>query len=277
MPYSIFADTMVDMSWVEVEKAIQDGAIVLLPTGVIEQHGPHMSLGTDTYTAWLLCAGIRRSLEERGVKTLIAPPYYWGINKATGGFPGSFTVRPETFKAGLVDTLACLKAWGVSRVYNINTHGDPAHEGVIFEAMLEAQNTLGMRACAVREDYIAPMIGFTGQEPHVIFARTPQLEGDAPEPAFAEIHAGAIETGLMLRYFPDLVNTELAKTLEPTCLTYADIPAWQQGGETARSLTPNGYFGAPADYEKSLPSVFAYFDALPVLFADAIAGDLEKR
>jgi creatinine amidohydrolase len=49
MSYSIFHETMVGMPWPDVEKSIKNGAIVLLPTGVIEEHGPHMSLGVDIY------------------------------------------------------------------------------------------------------------------------------------------------------------------------------------------------------------------------------------
>lgn len=37
MGYSIFDETMVDMAWPEVEKASREGAIVLFPTGVIEE------------------------------------------------------------------------------------------------------------------------------------------------------------------------------------------------------------------------------------------------
>ena len=49
MGYSLFDETMVDMAWPEIEKAAQEGAIVLLPTGVIEEHGPHMGLAMDIY------------------------------------------------------------------------------------------------------------------------------------------------------------------------------------------------------------------------------------
>jgi len=47
--YSIFPETMVDMTWPEVEKAAKEGAIVLMTTAVIEEHGPHMTCGIDTY------------------------------------------------------------------------------------------------------------------------------------------------------------------------------------------------------------------------------------
>ncbi len=121
------------------------------------------------------------------------------------------------------------------------------------------------------------MAGFTGQEPHILISRTPQIEAEPEDqPPNAEIHAGAIETGLMLGHFPELVNTVIAKTLPPTRLTYADIPAWQQGGETGRGLTPNGYFGDPAGYEPNMKATLAYYDALPGFFAEAIAGSLGR-
>lgn len=55
MGYSIFDETMVDMTWTDIEKVVQEGAIALLPTGVIEEHGPHMGLAVDIYIAYLLC------------------------------------------------------------------------------------------------------------------------------------------------------------------------------------------------------------------------------
>ena len=104
--YSIFHETMVDMTWPEVEKAARDGAVVLMTTAVIEEHGPHMSCGIDTYLGYLMCKITRRELEARGVKAVIAPPFYWGINVSSHVFPGTFTVRPETMKALLHDLLA---------------------------------------------------------------------------------------------------------------------------------------------------------------------------
>lgn len=266
---------MADMAWVDVEKAIQEGAIALLPTGVIEEHGPHLPLGTDTYSSWLFCALARRCLEARGIKTLIVPPCYWGINQATGAFPGSFTVRPETFKALLLDILSCLKTWGVQSVFILDAHGDPAHEHVIFSATKEAREVLSLDVCVLVEDYKAAMIGLTGEEPYVAVTRTPPLEG--PMPDYAEIHAGAIETGMMLEYFPEMVNTDLARGLAPTRLTYDDVPQWQQGGAATREMMPLGYFGAPANYENDRDQVSQYFRALPEMYAEAIAGALSKR
>ena len=63
--YSIFQETMADMTWQEVEKAAEEGAVILLPTAVIEEHGPHMGCGVDTYLAYQACKLARRELGRR--------------------------------------------------------------------------------------------------------------------------------------------------------------------------------------------------------------------
>lgn len=55
MGYSIFEKTMADMTWQEVEKASKENQIVLFPLGVIEEHGPHLPLGTDSYWSYASC------------------------------------------------------------------------------------------------------------------------------------------------------------------------------------------------------------------------------
>jgi creatinine amidohydrolase len=88
---SIFKDTMVEMSWQEVQKAAKNGAVVIFPIAVVEEHGPHMDLSPDIYLTSLGCRFLKQDLAKKGIEAIIAPPYYWGINQATGDFPGSFT------------------------------------------------------------------------------------------------------------------------------------------------------------------------------------------
>jgi len=47
MGYSIFSDTMADMTFQQIEDAAKKNIPVLFPIAVIEEHGPHMCLGTD--------------------------------------------------------------------------------------------------------------------------------------------------------------------------------------------------------------------------------------
>ena len=64
MGYSIFDETMVDMTWPEIEKAAEQGSIVLLPIGIIEEHGPHMGLAVDTYIAYLVSKLAKHELDQ---------------------------------------------------------------------------------------------------------------------------------------------------------------------------------------------------------------------
>lgn len=244
--YSIFDETMVDMTWPEIERAAGQGAIVLLPTGVIEEHGPHMGLGVDIYASYMICKLTRRQLEARNISTLIAPPYYWGINHATGAFAGSFTVREGTMKAVLYDILSSLQHWGLNQAFNINWHGEYGQSVAIFEAIKEARADIGIEAYCILSDFDARRFRLTGKEDYVIIHKAPPPE--APPPEYIDLHAGSLETSIMWHYFPDQINAELARTLKSTALTYDELKVWGQGGSAARELTPLGYLGDPAGF-----------------------------
>ena len=49
---NIFSNTMADMKWTDIKRYADENAIVLLPIGVIEEHGPHLCLATDIYTKY---------------------------------------------------------------------------------------------------------------------------------------------------------------------------------------------------------------------------------
>jgi len=242
--YSIFQETMVDMTWPEVEKAAKEGAIVLMTTAVIEEHGPHMSCGIDAYGGYLMCRLTRRELESQGVKTLIAPPFYWGINQTSHVFPGTFTVRPETMKAMLHDMLASLKNMGFQHVFNINAHGDSFHVRTAVEAIIEAQKSLGLNVRYLMAEEDAKRARLTGNEPFLLLHKSPPSDMEAGE--YLDLHAGAGETGFIAAFFPDQVNSKLARTLKPTKVTVKEIGEWVKD---MKKVTPQGYLGDPAKYD----------------------------
>jgi len=77
--YSIFDETLADLTYPEVEALAREGAVILWRLGVIEEHGPHLPLGTDVYLAYATLKLARRLLVARGIKAEILPPFYWGI------------------------------------------------------------------------------------------------------------------------------------------------------------------------------------------------------
>ncbi len=268
--YSIFHETMADMTWQEVEKAAKEGAIILLPTAVIEEHGPHMGCGVDTYLAYQTCKLTRRELESRGIKTLIAPPFYWGINRTTHVFPGTFTVRPETMRALLEDILLSLKSWGFKRVYNINWHYDGGHISTLFQTIKNAQESVGINTYFVLSEEDFRRFGLKGDEPFIVVHKSPPGEAEPQE--FLDLHAGAGETGIMASHFPDQVDMELTKTLKPTQLTYRDVGEWVTN---AKKVTPLGYFGDPANAK--IEESKKYHEAFCKMIADAIEKELKTN
>lgn len=242
---SMFRDTMVDMKWTDVTRAAEAHAVVLLPIGVIEEHGPHLCLGTDIYTAVTQCKYTAKKLQARGIRTVIAPPFYWGVCQSTGGFPGSFLVRSETVRALVYDILSSLAGFGFTEVFGISGHGDIEHTVALLDAFREGCQTRGIRArLAFDESRLTPF-GLRGDEPWLCAVRTPETSygrRDVPD-----VHAGDVETATIHRYCPGLADIEKAQTLPPLALGGDRIMTWLFGGHTAE-LSPDGYLGSPADF-----------------------------
>ena len=268
--YSIFHETMADMTWQEVEKAAKEGAIILLPTAVIEEHGPHMGCGVDTYLAYQTCKLTRRELESKGIKTLIAPPFYWGINRTTHVFPGTFTVRPETMKALLEDILRSLKSWGFKQVYNINWHYDGGHITTLFQTIKNAQESVGINTYFVLSEEDVRRFGLKGDEPFIVVHKSPSVEAEPQE--YLDLHAGAGETGIMAAHFPDQVDMELTQTLKPTQLTYREVGEWVTN---AKKVTPLGYFGDPAS--SNIEESKEFHETFCKMIADAIEKKIKPN
>jgi creatinine amidohydrolase len=268
--YSIFHETMVDMTWQEVEKAAQEGAIILTTTAVVEEHGPHMSCGIDTYLGYLWCKLTRRELEARGIKTLIAPPFYWGVNRTSHVFPGTFTVRVETMKALLHDIFNSLKSMGFNDIFNINAHMDGLHVSTAIEAVIEARKSLGLNVRYLLAEDMAKRYRLKGDESFILVHNSPPMDIESQE--YLDLHAGAGETSLVAAFFPEQVNLKVAKTLPPTKVTFREIGEWLKD---AKKVTPFGYLGDPASFDAGEGK--KYTEDMCRMMADAIENFLKQK
>jgi creatinine amidohydrolase len=197
---SIFSGTMVEMNWLDIKKAANSNTVIVLPVAVIEEHGPHLDLSTDVYLTLIPCKLIKTELEKKGIKCLIAPPFYWGINGETKLFPGSFNVKPSTFLVLIQDIAENLDSWGFKHIYCVNLHGDDSHLENLKIATNKIRNDLKIEIYDV--------------------STLPVPEIVPPRPEFSanlhnDFHAGANETSAMWYYFPDKVDVEKALTLPP--------------------------------------------------------------
>lgn len=242
MSYSIFSDTMANMTFQQVENAATKKLPVLFPIAVIEEHGPHMCLGTDTYLAYRLAKDVKKGLLDFNMESIIAPTYYWGITAAMNGFAGSFTVRPETMVAVLFDLLGCLKNWGFEQIFFLNIHGDFEHNLAMTDAAKNAHENLRLSVFSVVNDFFVKRAKLSGREPYVI---TWPMEVEQSS-GYLDIHAGSFETSLMIDQFPDLVDVEKARNLVTSRTSIEGLKIWLKGGEKAREITPLGYLGDPS-------------------------------
>jgi len=245
MSYSIFSETMADMTYQQIEKAAQQKLPILFPIAVIEEHGPHMCLGTDAYLTYHFCKVLKKRLLDLGIDSLISPPYYWGINVATNGFAGSFTVKPETMVSILCDLLECLKSWGFKNIFLFNFHGDFKHSLTIVDAAKKAYEELGIGAYFIASDFFLRRGGLSGEEPYII------VRPIKPEvlPEYFDLHAGGSETSLMVNHFPELVDIDLARRLKSSLTTLQGLKTWREGEDKAKEITPLGYCGNPSEID----------------------------
>jgi len=243
--YSIFNETMVDMTWMEIEQAAKEGAIILFPTAGISEHGPHMACGVDTYETYLSSKLIRRELEKKGVKTLIAPPFYWAINERMVSYPGSFSISPEVYKGLLLDVLKNLNGWDFENVFFVSWHSE--NDMTIMDACKEARRDFGIDArLLIHVNRVRPIYRLTGEEEHVLIM--PSGESQESPPKYINMHAGAGEVGFMASFFPGIVDLELAKTLEPSNLTSEDLAKLAKEPDGLGKMVKDGYIGNPADF-----------------------------
>lgn len=273
MGYSIFDETMVDMTWPEIEAAAAKGSIVLLPIGIIEEHGPHMRLAVDTYTAYLISVLAKHELEARGINTLIAPPQYWGISPATAVFPGTFSIQPQTMKAVIYDILASLKRWNFNTVFIINWHIDIHHCRAILDALKEAHRDVAIDARYLASEFDIRRLRLTGEEEYILKYQQPQMPGTNDK--YIDAHAGSMETAVMMKYFPKHVKAKLAKKLLRTHVTSEDLRELGKSDAATRKLIPEGYFGNPAGYDIKAAELMIETDVKAA--ADCIESYLKSK
>ena len=256
--YSIFADTIADMDWPAVEAAAGRRAVMMVPVAVIEQHGPHLPLATDTYGAYLVCRLIRKELQEAGIETVIAPPYYLGQCSTTRMFPGSLHISRDTMMAALGECMKNYASWGFTTQFVLNHHGDPQHNAAIID-LIRRVRTEGIEAVYTMGGFIQSFIeeaytswygeGLPAADEAMLLAGESSETREAVKRLTRQswgIHADERETSMIQRWFPEtLSNAETVKDLQPV-IPGLEVFNEYVGRDGWRELSPLGYLGDPA-------------------------------
>lgn len=111
------------MTWKEVQQSMEEGYdTVLLVAGSIEQHGPHLPLGTDTILGYALADGVARKMGN----TLVAPVIRPGLSEHHMHFKGSVTLTKATFQATVREMVDSYVRHGFKRIAITYSHGGNA-------------------------------------------------------------------------------------------------------------------------------------------------------
>jgi len=221
----------------EVERlARSEKALVILPVGVVEEHGAHLPLGLDSFAAEVYGESAAPHLEESGYEVVIAPTIGYGVARAAIDFPGTLSLEPETLKSLVADIGRSLARHGLNRLVILNGHRDLGHMKALDDA----------RAILVEEKVSQVLcVGFT-VDPALTAAcyREGVRELSRSARPDREGHGGEWETSLALHAFPGTVKREIIDQLEPN-FDY-DVDAFQRETKDYGTLTGGrGYFGSP--------------------------------
>lgn len=106
-----------DLNWMQLEEYLTRDDRIVLPLGSVEQHA-YLSLAVDAILSERVAV---EAAEPLGVPVLPALPY--GLTPYFAAYPGSPTLRAETYAAVLRDLLDSLRGQGFQRFLLVNGHG----------------------------------------------------------------------------------------------------------------------------------------------------------
>ena len=113
-----------DLVWPELAAEIQNVKLALVPVGSCEQHGPNTTFYTDSGRADAYC---KRLAERLGNKVASFPVVNYGMSLHHMGFPGTVTLRVETYIALLKDIGLAISKHGIPKIIFLSGHGGNYH------------------------------------------------------------------------------------------------------------------------------------------------------
>lgn len=173
------------LPWPEVSRILAADPRLILPVGALEQHGPHLPVGSNIVIA-------RRVAHEVSRRTgiLRAPTFSYGVTVGGGPYAGRAGLRRKTFHRVINELMQMWEEDGVRHFAVVTAHRFEPH----LEALL--MTATGTSTTSVYDLYQIDVSDIVESDPEVE-------------------HAGELETSLMLHMDPDLVHTDKAEDFVP--------------------------------------------------------------
>ena len=138
--------TSFEMTWTEIEALLTRTRVAVIAVGAVEQHGPHLPMGTDTIIPLVAAERALEGLRAEGIDALLCAPIPFGMSQHHLPYPGSIALRSETLIALIYDVGRSLVDQGFDRLLLIAGHGAAEHEACCILASLDLQQKLGARS-----------------------------------------------------------------------------------------------------------------------------------
>ncbi len=177
-----------EMSWTDFGDADMAEVIAVLPVAAVEQHGPHLPVGVDAFIMEAYIARVVARLPAE-LPVLFLPVQSCGCSIEHTDFPGALSLSAATVIRAWTELAECVFRSGCRKLVLLNSHGGNVAILDIIAHDLRAR--LGMFAV------MASWHRFGA--PDGLFSEEEKTHG---------VHAGDIETSLMLSFRPDLVRLE---------------------------------------------------------------------
>lgn len=118
-----------DLRWPELKTLAEQDAVIILPVGQTEEHGPHLPVGCDVIISQDTAKHLARQAQKE-MPVLVMPTIWAGYSgKGLAKWPGLITLPPEIVIATVENVVVSLVASGFKKVLVMNSHGH--HEGIL--------------------------------------------------------------------------------------------------------------------------------------------------
>jgi len=181
-----------EMTREEVGKAIKEADFVVLPAGSIEQHSIHLPVSTDSIRAEELTRYLVH--HSGGLKMVMLPTLAYGESLHHTHFPGTISLREETYMQVIKDIAWSVKQQGGKRLLVVNYHG--GNMLPIQLARSEIEHEIGLKVY---------FVGWTSFAADLVKEWFPGVPYG---------HACFYETSMILHFRPDLVRKEKMRKQE---------------------------------------------------------------
>jgi creatinine amidohydrolase len=175
------------LTWQDVD-ALDRSMVVLIPTGSLEQHGPHLPLFTDSLIATAVSEAVEKRLPEQ---VLLTPTLWLGASGHHLPFSGTLSASFPTYLGAIENVVESLIPHGFTKFFIVNAHGGNTEP-----------NGVAMRS--LKSKYPNYTFGHSGY-----FALISEPVKEVMEGPLKEMrHACEAEASLMLHLHPDLVRKD---------------------------------------------------------------------